>query len=475
MVNDVIATLCFVIFISCVNLVPPLMAFFLGTTCETPIDRGKIFLDGKPILGPHKTFRGFIGAIVVGTLVAPILGFSLADGCILAFLSMLGDLASSFVKRRFGFLSGTVVVGWDQFFECAIPGLVWKYQSGISWIFLIFGILLFCVAAYKGSIFFKRILLSPPCNPYPRPLNPRLRFREWKSCEFRRRPFSDLFHFEDAIYYHVTLYILLRALGIYGIGVKNALDLKTTNVSFNFSELPPAFDGYRILFMTDLHLDGNPRIKQAILRHIECIQPVDICILGGDYRFETVGNFSVALEHLRDLVPILKTVSKNGVFAVLGNHDCIDMVYGLEDTGIHFLLNDHALITRSTENICIAGVDDPHYFRCADLSRALLGVPPKKFTILVAHSPEIYRQARYQGVHLYLCGHTHAGQFQFPRIGPVFTHSRTGRQFVYGQWNYGRMQGYTSSGVGASGLFARYGTRGEIVTITLRCGNQGET
>jgi hypothetical protein len=80
----------------------------------------------------------------------------------------------------------------------------------------------------------------------------------------------------------------------------------------------------------------------------------------------------------------------------------------------------------------------------------------------------VYREAKQYGAQLYLCGHTHAGQIQIIPIGPVFTHSRTGRRYIQGVWEYHGMRGYTSSGVGTSGIPVRYFSEGEVVRITLR-------
>ncbi|SFM45801.1 CDP-archaeol synthase [Thermodesulforhabdus norvegica] len=469
MLTDFLNTVNFVLFLSLVNLSPPLLAFFFGSKYDAPLDGGRKFWDGRPLLGPHKTIRGVLGGVVTGVFISPFFGWGILEGTALAILSMLGDLITSFIKRRANLPSGSVVIGGDQFLECVMPALFWKYKMNISLFYFVIAVTAFSSIAYAGSIFFKKVLLSPPCNPYPRPLHPRLRFREWKSCQIRKRPWTDVFHFEDALYYHTLLYMILRILGIYEIGVRNALSINTNRVSFFFPDLPVAFDGYRILFMTDLHLDGHPRITDNLRKSIEKIDHVDLCVLGGDYRFETVGDFAPAVGYLKSLLPLLTAKARDGVIAVLGNHDCIEIEEAFRNRGLKFLVNDHVIIKRGNEALCFAGVDDPHYYRCADVGKALRGTGRDLFTVLISHSPEVYKEAHRFGVNLYLCGHTHAGQFSLPRVGPVFTHSRTGRRFHYGKWQYGGMQGYTSSGVGASGLFARYGTRGEIVIITLRC------
>jgi uncharacterized protein len=94
-------------------------------------------------------------------------------------------------------------------------------------------------------------------------------------------------------------------------------------------------------------------------------------------------------------------------------------------------------------------------------------VPEKAFKIFLCHSPEMFKEAAENNMDLYLCGHTHAGQVQLPIIGPLFTHSRSPRAIAQGFWKVGSMQGYTSSGVGVSGVPVRFLTRGEMVALTL--------
>jgi hypothetical protein len=114
------------------------------------------------------------------------------------------------------------------------------------------------------------------------------------------------------------------------------------------------------------------------------------------------------------------------------------------------------------------GVDDPHYYHADDLPQAFKAVPPHEFSILIAHSPEIYSAAAEFGAHLYLCGHTHAGQIQLPKLGPLYTHSRAPRKYSQDLWTYKKMIGYTSAGAGVSGIPVRFGCQGEVVHIILK-------
>jgi len=447
--------------------VPPFLSVILGNKWNQPLDFNRRFWDGKPIFGTHKTIRGIVGSIIGATICAPAFGLSSMEGMMLASLGMLGDLITSFIKRRLDKPSGTIMPGLDQFLEGMLPLIVFERQHHIGLLAAIFVLTIFSIGAYWGSIFYKRILLATPVDNYPRILNPRLRFREWKACQIRRDPLRFFLNFEDAVYYHLCLKSILKILGYYQLGVQNALNIKVRSVTFSFANLPPAFHGYSILFLSDLHINGHEKLPERIKELLDGLPVFDICILGGDYRMEDVGSYHSPLEQLASVIPVLKEKSQDGVVAVLGNHDCIEMVTWFEQQGVTVLVNEHMAISRNGESIYLVGVDDPHYFRCHDVEAAFQEVPQGAFSIFIAHSPEVYREAARHGASLYLCGHTHAGQIQLPRLGAIFTHSRTGWRFVYGQWKYKSMWGYTSSGVGASGIFARFNTRGEIVQITL--------
>ena len=121
----------------------------------------------------------------------------------------------------------------------------------------------------------------------------------------------------------------------------------------------------------------------------------------------------------------------------------------------------------------IAGVDDPHYYGCDDLPGALSDVPKDAFKVLLAHSPEMYREADAAGIHLYLCGHTHAGQIRLPKPfrdawAAPFQNADCPREYTHGAWSHGALQGYTSAGVGTSLLPVRYNCPPEIIVIELR-------
>jgi hypothetical protein len=144
------------------------------------------------------------------------------------------------------------------------------------------------------------------------------------------------------------------------------------------------------------------------------------------------------------------------------------MVPDLEEAGVTMLVNESWELTEGTDKIRVVGIDDPHYYKTDNFSRAFRQVPKGDFTILLAHSPEAYMSASTYHADLYLCGHTHGGQICLSPLTPLLTNSRAPRFMASGHWNYEGMTGYTSRGAGASGVPLRFNCPGEITLITLR-------
>ena len=109
------------------NGTPALLGLLLGSRWNQPLDNHHTFADKRPLLGPSKTLRGLIGAILVTALLAPLFKLSMLEGASFALLAMLGDLFSSFIKRRLGFASSRSVPLLDQLPESLLP--LWGMQS----------------------------------------------------------------------------------------------------------------------------------------------------------------------------------------------------------------------------------------------------------------------------------------------------------------------------------------------------------
>jgi uncharacterized protein len=263
----------------------------------------------------------------------------------------------------------------------------------------------------------------------------------------------NFFHIENWYSIHSVIRTTLKLLGLYGRGRKNAEQIQVRHNHVGSKRLPNQFDGFTLLHLSDLHAD----ISEGAMRRLNEILPdltYDICVLTGDYRGATFGPFDAALEGLARARAHLK----EPVYGVLGNHDSIRMVPELEEMGIRILLNECESISRGDAAIYLAGIDDAHYYRVDNIEKAASEIPDGGFSILLSHTPEVYRQAAHAGFDLFLSGHTHGGQICLPGSIPITLSSVLPRRMGSGPWNYGDMRGYTSVGVGCA-----------IVPVRLNC------
>ena len=245
----------------------------------------------------------------------------------------------------------------------------------------------------------------------------------------------------------------LRLSGLYGRGRRNALDIRVRRNPVVIQELPPAFEGFTLLQLSDLHADLNPPAMAALAELVAGLE-YDVCVLTGDYRARTYGPFERALEEMAGLC----TQLSRPIYGVFGNHDTVRMLPGLEALGIRMLVNEQVALRRGEARLYLAGIDDAHYYRVDSVARAAEAIPAEAVSILLSHTPEIYRQAAHAGFDLMLSGHTHGGQICLPGGLPVTLDAHCPRHMGRGAWRHGEMQGYTSAGAGTC-----------IVPVRLNC------
>jgi predicted MPP superfamily phosphohydrolase len=273
------------------------------------------------------------------------------------------------------------------------------------------------------------------------------------------------FHIENWYPVHSVIRNALKLTGLYWRGRRNTERILVKRNEVMFKELPPLFDGFTILHISDMHVDMN---EGAMRRLIELVGGMryDLCVLTGDYRGKTFGPFEATLEG----VARVRTHLREPVYGVLGDHDTIQMVPGLEAMGIRMLLNECEVIVRGDQQIYLAGIDDAHYFRVDNIEKAALQIPYGAFSILLSHTPEIYRQAAHADFNLLLSGHTHGGQICLPGSIPIILDSVLPRRMGAGAWQYQNMTGYTSVGAGSSVVPVRLNCPPEITLHCLRRG-----
>lgn len=261
----------------------------------------------------------------------------------------------------------------------------------------------------------------------------------------------------------------MRLIGFYRRGRRNALAPRLVERSFWFPDLPPSFDGYRILHISDSHLDCLPELA-AVARQLVAGVAVDLVAVTGDILGAHRAPVARAALPLADVLAAVKV--RDRTLAVLGNHDPAEMADALEHFGITTLVNESLTIERGRQRLVVTGLDDVHRFYTPAAAQALAAAPAG-FRIALVHSSEVADYAAAAKFSLYLCGHTHGGQICLPNGRPIISRLRRCRFGTHGEWRASAMIGYTSNGLGVGTVPLRYNCRGEIAVITLRCGATG--
>ena len=265
------------------------------------------------------------------------------------------------------------------------------------------------------------------------------------------------FHIENLTSSHFVISSFLKLAGLYGRGRRNATQIQVRRNYVRSIQIPKAFDGYAILHLSDLHVD----ISREAMERLTTILPeleYDLCVLTGDYRGETFGPYDATMAGMVRICAALK----RPIYGVLGNHDTIRMLPGLEQMGIRMLLNECEIIKRDEQCIYLAGIDDAHFYLTDNIEKAASGIPNGVFSILLSHTPEVYEDAAHVDFNLLLSGHTHGGQICLPGRIPIILNSVLPRNMGSGAWKHRGMFGYTSVGAGSSTIPVRFNCPPEI-------------
>jgi predicted MPP superfamily phosphohydrolase len=272
----------------------------------------------------------------------------------------------------------------------------------------------------------------------------------------------NFFHIENLPLSHVLICAVLMATGLYWRGISNAAKVDIRHNRIESPDLPKAFDGFTIVQLSDLHVEMS---KAAIERVIDLLREAryDVCVLTGDYRGRTWGPYDKTLAAMARVVAAVK----GPIYGVLGNHDTICMVPGLEAMGIRMLLNESEVIERDGKRLHLGGIDDAHFYGMDNIEQVASAIPHDEFSILISHTPEVYRQAARAGFNVLLSGHTHGGQICLPGGIPITLDSVLPRSMDAGAWKYRDMIGYTSVGAGSAVVPVRFNCPPEITLHDL--------
>lgn len=240
--------------------------------------------------------------------------------------------------------------------------------------------------------------------------------------------------------------------------------LKIVESDIESVRVPLPLDGYRICFLTDLHIGSIHDLDHLVLSALTEIK-YDALLLGGDC-------FDDRLQESawREFGDKLAETATCTALAVYGNHDNEKVKNAFSASGILCIENS------GTSPAVVPGAVDLSLrihgaaFSLAGLNNLKNGPAPDQdfYNILLTHSPEFAFVAKDQGYDLYICGHTHAGQICLPGGVILYHGARAPRRICAGRWRLGRMEGYTSAGIGTSVLPLRINCPPEISIITLR-------
>jgi len=258
------------------------------------------------------------------------------------------------------------------------------------------------------------------------------------------------------------------ALALSAVGVGQAVRVPPLkDVVIEIADLPPAFEGYKLLQLTDLHISRlfEAPWTRAVVDDSNRLG-VDLIVVTGDLIDGTLDARRHDVEPLRDLR------ARDGVHVIPGNHeyffDHARWMDHFQSMGMRPLANSHTVLTRDGAQLVLAGVTDFSAPRVGlpgpDLVRALDGAPPGVPIVLLDHQPRKARLAAAQGVALQLSGHTHGGMI----VGLHRLLALANEGFVSGLYDVQGMALYVNNGTALwPGFALRLGKPSELTRITL--------
>ena len=265
------------------------------------------------------------------------------------------------------------------------------------------------------------------------------------------------------------LKLFLTAVVLCGCALADSnLRIVTTEYTLRFPGLPAAFDGFRIVQLSDVHGavfgEGNARL----LRAVRDARP-DLIALTGD-----LADRDTDLTEIDTLLAGLSAVAP--VYYVSGNHEWsarqIEPLRALlEKHGARYLRNEYALLERDGEQFVLAGVEDPNGRADQPKPDAVAASLPEGFRVLLGHRNYWVAEYPELPVDLILCGHAHGGVWRLPLIGGVLDHhGRLFPDYTEGVFRSGRYVMAVSRGLGNTAGVPRFWNNPELVVVTLKKG-----
>lgn len=236
---------------------------------------------------------------------------------------------------------------------------------------------------------------------------------------------------------------------------------------FYHKDIPEAFDGFRIAFISDLHYKSALQEKGLIqlVRQLQTINP-DLMLMGGDYQ-EGCQYVNELFDRLAEVQP------KYGIAGVMGNNDyerCYEeIVAEMQKHGIRVLEHTCDTISKENQRIIVAGVRNPFDLKHNGISPTL-ALKPEDFVILLTHTPDYVEDVDVSNTDLALAGHTHGGQVTLMGLYAPVVPSHYGRRFLKGKKKSSAgVPVIITNGIGTSSKKLRMFAPSEIVVIELHC------
>jgi predicted MPP superfamily phosphohydrolase len=269
-----------------------------------------------------------------------------------------------------------------------------------------------------------------------------------------------------------ALNLLLASAG--GLGYSLLVEpswLALERLTLKLPRLAPAFNGFRILQISDIHYGGwmnRERLQHVIQAALD--ERPDLVVITGDFLIGHHWNESVQTSLVELVEELSALTERHTTLAVLGNHDywtnASAVREALTSCGIRELSNDVHSLSNAGDQLHIAGVDDV-WERYHRLDVVLEKMPQDGAAILLAHEPDFADYSAGTGrFDLQLSGHSHGGQVVLPFIGPPVL-PYLGRKYPSGLYKVGAMWQYTNRGVGMARLEVRFNCRPEVTVFTL--------
>jgi predicted MPP superfamily phosphohydrolase len=230
--------------------------------------------------------------------------------------------------------------------------------------------------------------------------------------------------------------------------------------------LDPAFDGFRIAHLSDLHIGTlTPRSWGLAWAQAANARGVDLAVVTGD--MVTSGT-----EYHHDIAEVVGALrAKGGVVVSMGNHDYFGdgepLVVLLRERGVTVLRNEGFAVERGGKKLWIAGIDDT-WTRRDDLPAALRGRPEGAPVVLLAHDPDRFDKAVDAGADLVLSGHTHGGQIAMPFFYRSASLATLAHKYNVGVYRKDGATLYVHPGLGTTGPPMRLGVPPEVTILVLR-------